>query len=137
MVFSYAVASGADIETPELGMRTAAALTTPLLGILSAPSAGNGLPERGTFCSVEHPLVDIIALAPSRREHDLTVMLQSLSSAYEEVCVSFGLLGVARAWVGTHLEKYLEEARVDGENVRFTVPAGSLVSLVVDLESGR
>jgi hypothetical protein len=137
MMFSYAVASGADIETPELGMRTAAALTTPLLGILSAPSAGNGLPERGTFCSVEHPLVDIIALAPSRREHDLTVMLQSLSSAYEEVCVSFGLLGVARAWVGTHLEKYLEEARVDGENVRFTVPAGSLVSLVVDLESGR
>jgi hypothetical protein len=61
------------------------------------------------------------------------VMLQSLSSAYEEVCVSFGLLGVARAWVGTHLEKHLEEARVDGENVRFVVPAGSLVSLAVDL----
>jgi NAD(P)-dependent dehydrogenase (short-subunit alcohol dehydrogenase family) len=36
--------------------------------------------------------------------------------------------------VGTHLEKHLEEARVEGENVRFVVPAGSLVSLAVDLE---
>jgi hypothetical protein len=133
MEFGYAVASGEDTETPELGMRTAAALTTPLLGLLSAPSAENDLPERGSFCSVEHPRVDVVALTPSKRGHDLTVMLQSLSSAYEEVCVSFGLLGVARAWVGTHLEKHLEEARVDGENVRFVVPAGSLVSLAVDL----
>ena len=108
---------------PELGMRTAAALTTPLQGILSAPSAENDLPERGSFCSVEHPLIDVVALARSRRGHDLTVMLQSLSSESEEVCVSFGLLGVARAWVGSHLEKHLEEARVDGENVRFVVPA--------------
>ena len=137
MEFGYAVASGEDIETRELGMRTAAALTTPLLGILSAPSAGNEFSERGSFCSVDHPLVDIIALAPSRRGHDLVVMLQSLSSESEEVCVSFGLLGVARAWVGSHLEKHLEEARVDGENVRFVVPAGSLVSLAVDLERGR
>jgi Glycosyl hydrolases family 38 N-terminal domain/Glycosyl hydrolases family 38 C-terminal domain len=137
MEFGYAVASGEDVETPELGMRTAAALTTPLLGILSAPSAENDLPERGSFCSVEHPRVDVVALIPSKRGHDLTVMLQSMSSAYEEICVSFGLLSVARAWVGTHLEKHLEEARVEGENVRFVVPAGSLVSLVVDLEHGR
>jgi hypothetical protein len=95
------------------------------------------LPERGSFCSVEHPLVDVVALMSSRRGHDLTVMLQSLSSENEEVCVSFGLLGVARAWVGSHLEKNLEEARVDGANVRFVVPAGSLVSLAVDLERGR
>jgi hypothetical protein len=95
------------------------------------------LPERGSFCSVEHPLVDVVALISSRRGHDLTVMLQSLSSENEEVCVSFGLLGVARAWVGSHFEKNLEEARVDGENVRFVVPAGSLVSLAVDLERGR
>jgi hypothetical protein len=137
MEFSYAITSGEDMETPELGMRTAAALTTPLLGILSAPSAENDLPERGSFCSVEHPLVDVVALMSSRRGHDLTVMLQSLFSENEEVCVSFGLLGVARAWVGSHLEKNLEEARVDGENVRFVVPAGSLVSLAVDLERGR
>jgi hypothetical protein len=137
MEFCYAVASGEGMETPELGMRTAAALTTPLLGILSAPSAGNGLPERSSFCSVEHPMIDVVALAPSRRGHDLTVMLQSLSSESEEVCVSFGLLGVARARVGSHLERHLEEARVDGENVRFVVPAGSLVSLALDLEGGR
>ena len=65
------------------------------------------------------------------------VMLQSLSSETEEICVSFGLLGVARAWVGSHLERHLEEARVDGENVRFAVPAGSLVSVAVDLERRR
>ena len=137
MEFCYAVASGENMDTPELGMRTAAALTTPLLGILSAPSAGNDLPERGSFCSVEHRLIDVVALAPSRRDHDLTVMLQSISSESEEVCVSFGLLGVAQAWVGSHLERHLEEARVDGENVRFTIPAGSLVSLAVDLEPWR
>ena len=125
------------METPELGMRTAAALTTPLLGILSAPSAGNDLPERSSFCSVDHPLMDVVAIAPSRRGNDLVVMLQSLSSETEEICVSFGLLGVARARVGSHLERHLEEARVDGENVRFAVPAGSLVSLVVDLERRR
>jgi hypothetical protein len=137
MEFSYAVASAEDTETPELGMKTAAALTTPLLGILSAQPAENHLPERGNFCSVDHPQIDVIALMPSRRGHDLTVMLQSLSSDNEEVNVSFGLLRAARAWVGSHLEKNLEEVRVDGENVRFVVPAGSLVSLVVDLEPGR
>jgi hypothetical protein len=136
MEFSYAVASGEDFETPELGMRTAAALTTYLLGILSTLSAENDLPERGSFCSVEHPLVDVVALMSSRRGHDLTVMLQSLSSEKEEVCVSFGLLSVALAWVGSHLERHLEEASVEGENIRFVVPAGSLVSLAVDLERG-
>jgi hypothetical protein len=137
MEFSYAVASGEDTQTPELGMRTASALTTPLLGVLSAQSAENLLPERGNFCSVDHPRIDVIALMPSRRGHDLTVMLQSLSSENEEVGVSFGLLRAARGWVGSHLEKNLEEVRVDGENVRFVVPAGSLVSLAVDLERGR
>jgi hypothetical protein len=137
MEFSYAVATGDDMGTPELGMRTAAALTTPLLGILSAPSAENDLPERGSFCSVDHPRIDVVALTPSRRGHDLTVMLQSLSSEKEEVCVSFGMLNVARAWVGSHLERHLQEARVEGENVRFAVSAGSLVSLAVDLERGR
>ena len=137
MAFHYAVTSGEDVETPELGMRTAAALTTPLLGILSAPSAVEDLPDRGSFCSVDHPRIDVVALTPSRRGHDFVVMLQSLSSENEEICVSFGLLRVARAWVGSHLEKNLEEARVDGANVRFVVPAGSLVSLAVDLERGR
>jgi hypothetical protein len=122
---------------PELGMRTAAALTTPLLGILSATSAADNLPKQGNFCSVDHPRIDVIALMPSRRGHDLAVMLQSLSSENEEARVSFGLLRAARAWVGSHLQKNLQETRVDGENVRFTVPAGSLVSLVVDLERGR
>src|SRR5918993_935652 len=44
------------------------------------------LRERGSFCSVEHPLVDVVALMSSRRGHDLTVMLQSMSSENEEVC---------------------------------------------------
>ena len=137
MEFSYAVASGEDMETTELGMRTAAALTTPLLGVLSASSAGENLPMRSSFCSVDHLRIDVIALMPSRWGHDLTVMLQSLSSEREEVGVSFGPLRVARALVGSHLEKNLEQASVDGENVRFVVPAGSLVSLAVDLERGR
>ncbi|MGH3088100.1 MAG: glycoside hydrolase family 38 C-terminal domain-containing protein, partial [Rubrobacteraceae bacterium] len=55
MEFRYSVASG-DEEVSELGMRTAAALTAPLVGILSAPGArGGGLPDRGSFCAVDHP----------------------------------------------------------------------------------
>jgi hypothetical protein len=88
-------------------------------------------------CSCPRAAPNSSALSPSRRGHDLAVMLQSLSSGSEEIRVSFGLLRIARAWVVSHLEKHLEEARIDGENFRFTVPAGSLVFLVVDLEPGR
>ena len=134
MEFNYSIASGSDLRTSELGMKTAAALTTPLVGILSAPTGVEKLPERGSFCAVEHPQVDIVALAPSRRGHDLTVMLQSFSSQTAEVDVSFGLLPVGRVWLGSHLERQLEEVEVKDRSASVSIPAGRFVSLSVELD---
>jgi hypothetical protein len=136
MDFHYSVASGESVDAKELGMRTAAALTAPLVGILSAPDARAELPERGSFCRVDHPAVEIVALTPSRRGHDLVVHLQSLAPTTSDVRVSFPQFRVARAWIGSHLERHLEEVEANGD-VRCTVPAGSYVSLTVDLGEGQ
>ncbi|MGH3089500.1 MAG: hypothetical protein ACRDSJ_19590, partial [Rubrobacteraceae bacterium] len=66
----------------------------------------------------------------------LVVLLQSFAPATAEVRVSFPLLRVARAWLGSHLERRLEEVEADGE-ARFAIPAGSYVSLTVDLGGER
>jgi len=134
MEFHYAVATGDDATPEELGMRTAAALTAPLLGIACAPGAGGDLPDRGSFCSVDRPDFEVAGLAPSRRGHDLVVFLQSFSPQTAEVRLSFPLLPVGRAWLGSHLERHLEEVEVNGDEARFEVPAGGYVSLTVDLE---
>jgi hypothetical protein len=134
--FRYSVASGDGVEAKELGLRTAAALTAPLVGILSAPGTRGELPDRGSFCHVDRPDVEIVALSPSRRGHDLVVLLQSFAATTLDVRVSFPQLQVARAWIASHLERHLEEVEVGGE-VRFAIQAGSYVSLAVDLAGGR
>lgn len=131
MDFRYSIASGDRVEARELGMRTAAALSAPFVGILSAPGAHGELPDRGSFCHVDQPEVEIVALSPSLRGHDLVVLLQSYAATTSDVRVSFPQLQIARAWIGSHLERHLEE--VDGD-VCFAIPAGSYVSLTVDLD---
>jgi hypothetical protein len=137
MEFRYAVSTGDDVGARELGMRTAAALSSPLIGILNAPEGGSSLPERGSFCSVDHPGVEVVALAPSRRGHGLAVMLQSLASETVETHVSFPLWSVRRALLGSHLEREMREAPVEGGTVRCELPEGSLVRLAVDLQERR
>ncbi len=136
MAFHYAVATGDGLGARELGMRTAAAVAAPLLGVCCA--RGNGarldLPTRGSFCAVDQPEVEITHLAPSRRGHHLVAFLASNAAAVTEVTVSFGLLPVARAWVGTFLERRLEEAVIAGNAVRVRLHPGDYLSLSLDLQ---
>ena len=135
MEFCYSICTGNGAGASELGMKTATALATPLLGILSAPAAEGNLPARGSFCTVDRPDVEVVALVPSRRGCDLVVLLQSFAPTTVDVRASFPLLPVQRAWIGSHLERNLEEVEVSEGEAQFTVPAGSYVSLTVDLSS--
>jgi hypothetical protein len=134
MEFRYSVSTGNGMGASELGMRTAATLTTPLLGILSAPTAEGSLPDRGSFCFIDRPDVEMIAFAPSRRGRSLVVLLQSVAPTTVDVRVLFPLLPIRRAWISSHLERNLEEVEVNGDEAHFAIPAGSYVSLAVDLE---
>jgi hypothetical protein len=135
MEFRYSVSTASSMAAPELGMRTAATLTTPLLGILSAPTAEGSLPDRGSFCLIDAPDVEVVAFAPSRRGRSLVALLQSVAPTTLDVGVSFPLLPVRRACIGSHLERDLEEVEATGGEVRFAVPAGSYMSVAVDLEA--
>jgi len=137
MQFRYSICTGDSVGAFELGMKTAAALTTPLLGILSAPTAEEDLPVRGSFCTVDRPDIEIAALAPSRRGHDLVVLLQSFAPTTVNVRASFPLLAIKRAWTGTHLERNLKEAQVNADEIEFPVPSGSYISLSIDLDGAR
>ena len=137
MAFRYSISTGNSMKASELGMKTATSLATPLLGILSAPAAEGNLPARGSFCIVDRPDVEIVALAPSRRGHDLAVLLQSLAPTTVEVRASFPLLPVGRAWTGSHLERNLKEVDVNGNEIQLAVPSGSYISLSIDLDDAR
>jgi hypothetical protein len=124
--FSFAVASAAG-EARELGIRTGAALTRSLVGIVGA-GGGADVPE-GSFCTVDHPAVEVVMLGASRRGHDFVVFLHSLAADEVEVRVEFPALDVERVWLGTFLER--DERDMTGERVRLR--PGDHVSLAVDL----
>lgn len=133
MVFRYAVASGPGGRARELGVRTAASLTQPLLGIALTPGSRRTLPTAGSFCRLDHPEVEVVALAPSRRGHDLTVFLYSHAAEPVEVGVSFPLLPVRRAWHGTYLERELREISLVDGVARLPLAPGSYTTLSLEL----
>jgi hypothetical protein len=134
MTFRYAVSVENGIGARELGSRTAAAVAAPLLGTC-CPSATAGMPDlpvRGSFCAVDNPDMQISHLAPSRRGHDLVVFLAS-NTGEAEAWVSFGLLPVSRAWLGSFLERDLQEIPVTANAVQISLEPGVYVTLSLDL----
>ncbi|MGH2819711.1 MAG: glycoside hydrolase family 38 C-terminal domain-containing protein, partial [Actinomycetota bacterium] len=132
MEFGYAVATGSE-DTVDLGAATADAMTAPLLGVAAGP-APPGMPVRGSFCRVDRPDVEVVALTRSRRGHDLQVLLRSLAPGPGDATISFPLARIRRAWAGNHLERDLEEAGVRGQEVRVALPPGELRSLSLELD---
>jgi Glycosyl hydrolases family 38 N-terminal domain/Glycosyl hydrolases family 38 C-terminal domain len=124
--FAFCVSSRAG-DARQLGMRSAAALTRPLLGIVGAGRA-SGLGE-GSFCTIDHPQVEVVNLGASRRGHDLVAFVHSLAEEEVDVRVDFPAVVVERVWLGTFLER--DEREVTGERVRLR--PGDYVSLAVDL----
>ena len=103
--FRFAVASAAG-DSRQLGMRASAALVRPLLGIFGAERPVSGLAAaQGSFCTVDHPEVEVVMLAASRRGHDFVAMLHSLAADEVDARVEFPALDVRRVWLGTPLER--------------------------------
>jgi hypothetical protein len=132
-VFRYAVAATGDPDGGRaLGVGLAAALATPLAGVVLAGRGGSDGRASGSLLALDRPDVELVHLAPSRRGHDLVALLHSHASGPVDVAVSFGDLPVARAHVGTFLERDLRPA--DG---LVRLAPGELVSLSLDLEHSR
>ncbi|CAA9566682.1 MAG: Alpha-mannosidase [uncultured Thermomicrobiales bacterium] len=134
MTFRYAVSVDDAIGARQLGGRAGASVAAPLLGVCcpTNPTAPD-LPARGSYCSVDDHDVQVTHLAPSRRGHDLVVFLASNAAESREVRLSFGLLPVARAWVGTFLERSPREVAVVDNAAQIEVEAGGYVTVALDL----
>jgi hypothetical protein len=77
----------------------------------------------------------VAAIGPSRRGHDQVVYLASAAPA--PVTVSLRVPGLARAAVGTSLERALEPVAVSGGGATVTVPAGGFIAVAVSLGSAQ
>ncbi|MDQ3657638.1 MAG: hypothetical protein M3457_21495, partial [Chloroflexota bacterium] len=134
--FHYAVASDARLGSRELGSRTGAALTTPLVGMLTParrPAPARGLPPAGSFCTVSNPLVEVIHLAAARHGDGLVAYLHSLAPEETEVEISFPELNVRRMLAGTFLEREQREVPLANGAGRLTISPGSLATVQVEL----
>ena len=138
MLFHYAVASDSQLGARELGGRTAAALTTPLVGILAParrPAPARELPPRGSFCTVSDPLVQVIHLAAPRDGDGLVAHLHSLAPAETEAEIAFPLLRPRRLRAGSFLERDWTEIPVSNGTGRLTISPGALVTVQAELGS--
>lgn len=127
--FRYAVGSAAGAEPRELGQAVAAGFTDAFVAV---PLTGEGAvaPPEDRYATVDHPLVRVAAIGPSRRGHDLVVYLSSAAPA--PVTVSLRVPGLARAAVGTSLERDLTPVAAADGAAAVTVPAGGFVAVTVD-----
>lgn len=132
--FCFAVASAAG-DPRQLGMRTAAALARPLVGIVGAARPASRLAAaQGSFCTVDHPEVEVVMLTASRRGHDFVAMVHSLAANEIDVRVEFPAFDVGRVWLGTSLERD-ERDVTDRAGARVRLRPGDYVSLAVDLQA--
>jgi hypothetical protein len=79
---------------------------------------------------VDHPLVRVAAIGPSRRGHDLVVYLAS--AAPDPVTVALRVPGTRAAFVGTSLERSLSAVSVEDGAASVPVPAGGFVAVSID-----
>jgi Glycosyl hydrolases family 38 N-terminal domain len=125
-VFRYAVAPAAG-RTDALALGSA--LATPLTGVTLARGSGTDSRARGSVLALDRDDVELVHLAPSRRGNDLVAFLHSHADEPVDVEVSFDDVRVARASIGTFLERNLRET-----GPRLRLEPGAFVSLSLDLE---
>jgi Glycosyl hydrolases family 38 N-terminal domain/Glycosyl hydrolases family 38 C-terminal domain len=127
--FRYAIGSAAGAEPRELGQAVAAGFTDAFVAV---PLTGDGAaaPPDDRYATVDHPLVRVAAIGPSRRGHDLVVYLASAAPA--PVSLSLNVPGMRAAFAGTSLERSLAELPVSDGSATVTVPAGGFLAVSVD-----
>jgi hypothetical protein len=132
--FRYAIASAAGADPRVLGAATAAGLTDPFQCV-PVTGRADAAPPTDRFAAIDHPLVRVAAIGPSRRGHDLVVYLASTAAeaVRVELLVHDGDARVRAAWVGTSLERERQQLAVDNGRVAVPVPAGNLVAVSLEL----
>jgi hypothetical protein len=131
------VASDAGPNSRILGSETAAALTSPLVGLIAPArraASAHDLPSRGSFCAVSDPLVQVIYLGRPRHGGNVVVHLHSLAPETAEVELSFPGLIVRRLLAGNFLEREQQELPFANGAGRLTISPGALVTVRVDLD---
>ena len=136
MHFRYALGSDSSLSRRELGIRTGAALSQPLVGVCLRGGAGRGASAEsarspsGSFVSVDSPLVEVVSLAPSR-DGGVTAFLHSLADEPIETRIRLPALSPSRARIGNFLERGLTELALNEGQVTVTLAPGAYVALVL------
>lgn len=111
LIFRYAIGSGSDLDRRALGIRTAAAVTSPPIALCLRGSAAPQLPARTSVLAVSNPLVEIVYLEPAPDGNGFRATLLSLAD--EPVTVDIASPGMHLARVGTFLGQRMEPAERD------------------------
>jgi hypothetical protein len=127
--FRYAIGSAPGGQPRAIGLAVAAGLTDPFVAV---PLTGRGpvTPPVDRYASVDHPLVRVAGIAPSRRGHHRVVYLASASPT--PVTVSLRVPGMRAALLGTSLERGMTPLPISDGAAAVTVPAGGIVAVSVD-----
>ncbi|MEJ3745765.1 glycoside hydrolase family 38 C-terminal domain-containing protein [Actinomycetes bacterium KLBMP 9797] len=127
--FRYAVGSATGADPRLLGATVAAGFTDPFVAV---PLTGTGpaSPAQGRVASVDHALVRIAGIGPSRRGHDVVVYLASTAPATVTTTLRFP--GARAAHLGTSLERELTPLSISDGEIPVTVPAGGFVAVSID-----
>ena len=128
--FRYAISSAAGRSPRNLGAETAAGLTDPLLAVLASGSGAAG-PASGSFCSVDHPDVQVTSIGRSRYGHSLVLRLRSLASA--PVTASVAVPGAVAGFVCGPWERDPSPVPLRDGRFLVPVPAAGTAELVVDV----
>ena len=138
MYFRYALGSDPALSRSELGVRTGASISAPLVGVcLHSISSGSDRGDSGSFLSSSNPLVDVVSIAQSRHSDGIVAFLHSLAAEPVETQLTFSSLRPENVRIGNHLERHLENVRLSGDTATVTLTPGAYVAVVIDLERGN
>jgi hypothetical protein len=131
MYFRYAVGVGGD-DALALGRDTGASVAHPMIGVATPIGSKpvEAFADRGSFVSVENPLVEVSHLAAAR-DGGVAIFLYSNADDAIETTVEINGLPVEFAAVGNFLEDGLSPVSFSGRNVRVAIRAGELKALVI------
>jgi hypothetical protein len=138
MYFRYSLASDAALDRRELGIRTGASVSAPLVGVcLPSGKAESASEPSGSFLSVSDPLIEVVSIAPARHGDGIVAFLHSLAPETVEARLSFPAVRPRSVRVGNHLERHLAEVPLAGDTASIALTPGAYIAVVIDLEGGN
>ncbi len=130
MIFRYAITSSATGDARALGIRAGASASAPLVGFAVRVQGAQELPVSARFVEIEHPLVELVRIAPSRTAGSLAVFLQSVAGEPVSTRVNFPG-GVTSARLGTFQEAHGQGLAITDNSISITLAPGAYIALTV------